>query len=88
MKKLTTSDRIKQGKPLETWTSRDGTWVWNVYRKYKRSTEAELKDKYSRWFCGVTSPFTYGSEELGDCYVADVKGYAHRTFVEGAYQGE
>ena len=83
MKKLNTSDRIKQKLPIETWTSRDGTWVWNVYRKYKRSEAGEAKDPYSRWFCGVTSPFTYGSEELGDVYVKDVKAHAYRTFAEG-----
>ncbi len=81
VKKLTTSQRIKQKKPIETWESADGSWRWNVYRKYQKAKN-EAKNIYARWFCGVVSPFTYGSEELGDVYVSDIRGNASLIFSE------
>ena len=58
--------------PYEVWSSPDGSWVWKVLKKYK-SPEAEAKDPYARWFCAVSSPFTFGNYDLGDVYVREVK---------------
>lgn len=56
--------------PYEVWKSFDGSWTWNVLRKYQ-SPENEEKNKYARWFCYVTSPLCDG--EFGDVYVKDIK---------------
>ena len=64
--------------PYEVWRSPDGSWEWKVLKKYK-SPEAEAKDPFARWFCAVSSPFTYPSYDLGDVYVRDVKRSAVRV---------
>ncbi len=81
MAKLTTSQRIKQDKPIEIWESPDGSWVYKVYRKYQKPAN-EAKNPHARWFCGTRSPFTYGDFELGDGYVRDIKRVNVRTFSE------
>lgn len=55
--------------PYEVWQNPDGTWTWKVLKKYQVNDDKP----FARWFCAVTSPFTFGSSELGDCYVRDVK---------------
>ena len=55
--------------PYEIWKSVDGSWEWRVLKKW----QVDDDKPYARWFCGVKSPFTYGSFELGDTYVKDVK---------------
>jgi hypothetical protein len=89
MKKMTTSERIKQDKPLEIWTSANNEWTWKVYKFYKAPGKSLAKqrggtmvDQYGRVFCGVCSPFTDGSYELGDVYYRDITTYATRTFAE------
>lgn len=62
--------------PYEIWKM--GDWEWRVLKKYQ-SPENEKTNQYARWFCGVKSPFTYGSFELGDCYVKDITGSANRV---------
>ena len=62
--------------PYEVWKA--GDWEWRVLKKYQNE-ENEAKNPYARWFCGVKSPFTYGSFELGDTYVKDVKGNAYKV---------
>lgn len=54
--------------PYEIWTSRDGSWEWRVLKKYQID---DLKP-YARWFCAVSSPYTYDSHELGDVYASEV----------------
>lgn len=87
---MTTLERIKQDKPLEIWTSPDGEWEWKIWKFYKAPGKPlkiqrrnTLKDPYGRAFCGVKSPYTYGSYELGDCYYKDIIRHATRTFEEG-----
>lgn len=80
-KKLTTAQRIEQKKPIETWESVDGTFTYNVYRKYQKP-HLEAKNPYARWFCGTVSPYTHGSEELGDGYVKDIVNQATCIFRE------
>ena len=67
----------KVDNPYEVWQSFDGTWTWNVLKKYQ-APENEAKNPYARWFCAVKSPFTYGSFEYGDTYVHEIKRRATR----------
>lgn len=60
--------------PYEIWTNSQG-WEWRVLKKYQ-TEEKEKDNPQARWFCGVKSPFTYGSFELGDVWVKDIKDYA------------
>jgi len=46
----------------------DGGWRWEVLKAYQNDNAAE----YARWFVNVSSPFTYGSSEMGDTYVTEV----------------
>lgn len=55
--------------PYEIWETLDGTWQWRVLKKY----QTDDNKPFARWLCAVRSPFTYGSFEMGDCYVKDVK---------------
>ena len=52
----------------------NGNWEWRILKAYK-SRQSETIDPYSRWFMAVKSPFTYGSYELGDGYVAELIPY-------------
>ena len=72
-------------KPYEIWKSPDGSWTWKVLKKYQKP-ELEATNPYARWLCAVSSPMTYGSYDIGDTYVKDVKGYA--TLVETDYNEE
>ena len=49
-----------------------------VLKKYQNA-ENEAKNEYARWFCAVKSDMTYGSFELGDTYVADIKAYGTKV---------
>jgi hypothetical protein len=61
--------------PYEIWRSFDGTWEWRVLKKYQ-SPEREEENPFARWMCAVRSPHTYGSFDIGDVYVKDIKQYA------------
>ena len=61
--------------PYEIWKPFDGTWEWRVLKKYQKPSK-EKDNRFARWFCGVKSPFTYGSFELGDVYISDIKDHA------------
>jgi len=67
-----------QTKPYEIWKSPDESWEWHVLKKW----QVDDNKPYARWFCLVKSPFVpYG--EMGDVYVAEIKGYAnlvHRDY--------
>jgi len=68
--------------PYEIWKSFDGTWEWKVLKKYQKPSK-ELKNRFARWFCAVSSPYTqytHGSYELGDVYVHEIASSAERHF--------
>ncbi|MHA2065310.1 MAG: hypothetical protein ACXABY_13120 [Candidatus Thorarchaeota archaeon] len=86
---MNTNERIKQDKPLEIWRCERSDWTWKVYRFYKAPGKtlneqrvATKLDQYGRVFCGVQSPFTDGSYELGDVYYAEIRQHAVCTFRE------
>lgn len=62
--------------PYEIWASHDGSWEWRVLKVW----QADDNKPYARYFCAVRSPFTYGSWEYGDVYVAEVKGNAVQVY--------
>lgn len=74
------SKRLKENKPIEIWSTPDGSWKWEVYRKYQKP-DKESKNPYARWFCKVKSPFT-PQGELGDVYVREIKSHARLVFSE------
>ena len=60
--------------PYEVWAGEgeyEG-WEWRVLKKWQ-SPEREAKNPYARWLCAVSSPFTYGSYDLGDVYASEVR---------------
>ena len=63
--------------PYEVWRG-PANFEWRVLKKYQ-SPENEAKNEYARWFCAVKSDMTYGSFELGDTYVADIKAYGTKV---------
>jgi hypothetical protein len=65
-------------KPYEIWKTPDGNWEWKVLKKW----QIEDDKPFARWFCGVKSPFTYGSFELGDVYVKEIKANAIKVWSE------
>jgi hypothetical protein len=59
--------------PYEVWVSRDGTWTWNVLKKWQANDDKP----YARWFCDVVTPMVPGGE-MGDVYVTEIKQNARR----------
>lgn len=45
-----------------------GPFKWKVLKTYQNDDAK----KYARWFLATSSPYTFGSDELGDGYVEDV----------------
>jgi hypothetical protein len=70
-RKLTTSQRLAQHKPIEVWQTPDGSWTWEVYKKYQKDDDKP----YARWFVKAKSPFV-PEGELGDEYVEGIKKHA------------
>lgn len=52
-------------KPYEIWASPDGSWRWEILRKYQLDDEKQ----YARAFGRVRSPYVPHGE-LGDFYLA------------------
>jgi hypothetical protein len=65
-------------KPYEIWKSPDGSWEWRVLKKW----QSDDNKPYARWFCAVKSPFTFGSFDIGDVYVKDIKENAIKVWSE------
>lgn len=65
--------------PYEVWQSFDGSWTWNVLKKYQ-TPEKEATNPYARWFCNVVTPIV-PEGEMGDVYVREIKQNARK--VEG-----
>jgi len=68
----------KHDNPYEVWKSADKTWTWKVLKKYQKPSK-EVENPYARWFCAVSSPFTYGDFEYGDVYVKEITDYGYRA---------
>lgn len=72
---------VKVNEPYEVWKNNQG-WEWRILKKYQ-TPENEASNPYARWMCAVKSPMTFGSYDMGDTYVKDVKGYAHKVAYDG-----
>jgi len=66
-----------KGNPYEVWMSLDGSWVWNVLKKWQKPS-LEAKNPYARWFCLVVTPMTGPHGDMGDVYVSEIKSNAVR----------
>lgn len=77
--KNTQSKTRPDSNPYEIWRSFDGSWTWNVLKKW----QADDNKPYARWFCRVVTPFTGPSGDLGDVYVSEIKSNANLVSVEG-----
>jgi hypothetical protein len=64
--------------PYEIWISSDGKWTWRVLKKY----QIDDNKPFARWFCAVKSPYTFGSFDLGDVYVQEIKQNARKMTEE------
>ena len=62
--------------PYEVYQGYNG-FEWRVLKKYQNE-ENEAKNPHARWFCAVKSNFTYGSFELGDVYVHEIREHGTR----------
>ena len=49
-------------------------WEWRVLKTYKRP-DKEQADAYARWLVAASSPYTFGSHEMGDEYATNVRPY-------------
>ena len=70
----------KTDDPYEVWTGANG-YEGRVLKKYQ-SPAREAENPYARWFCAVKSNFTYGSFELGDVYVSEIKAHGEKVPTE------
>jgi hypothetical protein len=61
--------------PYEIWRTLDQSWEWKVLKKWQIDDNKEG----ARWFCGVKSPYTYGSYELGDVFVHEIIAVARKV---------
>lgn len=66
MKNLMSKSR-KADNPYLVFRNDEG-WEWRVLKSW----QADNSKPYGRWFCSVSSPFTYGGADLGDTYVYEV----------------
>lgn len=65
--------------PYEIWRTPDESWEWRVLKKW----QADDNKPMARWFCAVKSPFTFGSFEMGDVYVKEIKERAQKVISDG-----
>ena len=68
---------VKQDKPYLIYVAPG--FEWRVLKAYQLR-EKEEQNPYARWFMATKGPGTFGSYELGDGYVKDVKQYGTLTY--------
>lgn len=54
--------------PYEAYESFDGSWLYLVLKKH-----SVKENEFTRWYCAVRSPFTFGRFQYGDMYASSVK---------------
>ena len=67
--------KAKLDNPHMVWKSVDGSWEWRVLKTYQ-TPEEEEGNHFALWFCAVKSPMTFGTFDLGNVYVAEIKRLA------------
>jgi hypothetical protein len=63
--------------PYEVWQA--GDWEWRVLKSWQNDRDQE----YARAFCAVSSPYTFGSFDMGDVYWVDI--FKNAVLVETNY---
>lgn len=63
--------------PYEVYQA--GGWTWKVLKSWQNDRD----QAYSRAFCAVSSPYTFGGYDLGDVYWSEILDNA--TLVETNY---
>lgn len=80
--KLNTSQRLKQNKPMEVYSTPNKSWIWLVMKHYQKPKN-EAKNPYARVFCRVLSPIVgYTDGELGDVYIREITDNALKVYGE------
>jgi len=67
----------KVNEPYEIWVNPRISFESRVLKKYQGDDNKE----YARWLVAVKSPMTYGSYDMGDSYVSEIKLGAYRLTV-------
>lgn len=65
--------RTTKDAPHHTIVDHRTGFEYRILKLYKKPS-ATLKDPYARVYLATSSPYTYGSFELGDGYVREVPG--------------
>lgn len=55
--------------PYEVWGTPDGSWEVRILKKW----QVDDNKPYARWFTATKSPYTYGTFDMGDQYVSEIK---------------
>lgn len=66
-------------KPYEIWKSRCGQFEYRVLKKYQAPSK-EAANPQARWYLATKGPGTFGTFELGDGWVRDIKANSVRTY--------
>ena len=61
----------KVNNPYEIWYNPQAGWTWRILKKW----QIDDNKPGARWFVAVKSPMTYGSYDMGDEYVKNIKEY-------------
>lgn len=61
--------------PYEIWKTPDGSWEWRVLKKWQIDDDKP----FARWMVAVKSPYTYGSFDIGDEYVKNIKEVGNKV---------
>jgi len=74
----------KMNQPYEVWHGHAGdlgTITYLVLKKYQ-NPEQEAKNEFARWFVAAKSDATYGTFEMGDNYIHEIKLVARKVWSE------
>ena len=74
----------KMDRPYEVWQGNAGDLgniTYLVLKKYQ-TPELEATNQFARWFVAAKSDATYGTFEMGDNYVSEIKMVARRIWVD------
>lgn len=63
-------------KPYQVWKNEAAGWTWLILK----SNHADIHKPFASAFCAVSSPYTFGSYDLGDTYWSEI--FANAELVE------
>ena len=46
-------------------------WTWRILKAYQ-SRSRERTNRFARYYCAVSSPFTYEGYDIGDVYISGI----------------